>query len=58
MMMRRRAYSYGRTMSWPVVGGAYVRVFEELTGIRSPVADRSRRIAADTFADTGARPQP
>lgn len=37
MMMRRRAYSFGRQMAWPVVAGAYVRMFEDLVGARRPV---------------------
>jgi glycosyltransferase involved in cell wall biosynthesis len=53
MMMRRRAYSYGRMMSWPVVGGLYVRLFEELAGLRAVGADRTRPIAARTITESG-----
>jgi glycosyltransferase involved in cell wall biosynthesis len=51
MMMRRRAYSFGRLMAWPMVGGAYVRLFESL--IDPPDA----RTRPSTAASDAVRPQ-
>ena len=54
MMMRRRAYSFGRMMSWPVVAGAYLRAFEQALGVHAAVA-RPRPVSPGALTDTGAR---
>jgi glycosyltransferase involved in cell wall biosynthesis len=50
MMMRRRAYGFGRLMTWPVVGSAYVRLFEEVTARPRP-GIRPHRAAATVNPD-------
>lgn len=45
MMMRRRVYSFARSMSWPVVAGAYLRLFDEIAGRPATVADLARPAA-------------
>lgn len=50
MMMRRRAYSFGRLMAWPVVARSYIRLFEGLRGRPRPGA-RSRPAVSATVLD-------
>lgn len=46
LMMRRRAYAYTRPMTWPVVAGAYLRLFEKITARPAVVTDLARPAAA------------
>jgi len=55
MSTRKRAYAYSRGMTWPVVAGSYVRLFEEMLATPQPKREEIPALHAGRPAADGVR---